>query len=130
MKVTLKDCPGTPALTVAAKHVSVKQFLAKGLPITITCDHTCAAGYELRPTKAMLPYFHGSGKTLGRREVARDREGFYNAAAGPQRLQALVAGSATRKGLAHLHRFTVTLVVTVSSRGGLGAKRTLSVQVG
>ena len=130
MKVTLKDCPGTPALSVAAKHVSVKQFLAKGLPITITCDHACAAGYELRPTKPMLPYFHGSGKTLARRVVAVDREGFYNAAGGPQRVRVLVAGSATRKGLAHLHRFTVTLVVTVASRGGLGATRTISVKVG
>jgi hypothetical protein len=129
MKVTLKDCPGTPALTVAAKHVSVKRFLAKGLPVTIGCD-ACAAGYELRPTKPMLPYFHGSGKTLARRMVAVDREGFYNAAAGPQRVQVVVAGSATRKGLAHLHRFTVTLAVAAFSRTGLGATRTISVQVG
>jgi hypothetical protein len=129
-KVTLKDCPGTPALTVAAKHVSVKQFLAKGLPISITCDHACAAGYDLRPTKAILPYFHGGGSTLAHRAVALDREGFYKAAAGPQRLQVVIGGSATRKGLGHLHRFTVTLVVAAFSRVGPGAKRTISVQVG
>jgi Ca2+-binding RTX toxin-like protein len=129
-KATLKDCPGTPAVTVAAKHMSVKQFLAKGLAMTITCDHACAVGYDLRPTKALLPYFHRAGSTLAHRAVALDREGFYKAAAGPQHLQATIKGSATRKGLGHLHRFTVTLVVTAFSRAGAGAKRTIAVQVG
>jgi Ca2+-binding RTX toxin-like protein len=129
-KAQFKDCPGKPVLKVVVKHVSVKKFLASGLPITISCGLACAAGYQLRPTKSLLPHSHRGGFTLANRPVALDRQGFYNGTSGSQLLKAVVSGPATRKSLGRLKRFKLTLAVQVFSRLGSGAKQSVTVQVG
>jgi hypothetical protein len=127
-KPALENCPAAPSLAVSTNHVSVKQLLAGKLKITIRCSIRCAYRFMLiAPPKLHL---HHSGSNLEARPISLDLGGFLKLGPTTQLTSAFVNGPSTRKSLARLHRFKLSLVVQAYSGQNRESTRTIPVQIG
>jgi Ca2+-binding RTX toxin-like protein len=129
-KPELENCPAAPGLKVTTNHVSVKQFLAGKLRITIHCSIRCAYRFFLIAPPALKRYVHHGGGNIEARPITLDDAGFLKLGPTTQKTTAFVNGASTAHALSRLHRFRVNLKVQAYTGQNLATTQTISVQVG
>jgi hypothetical protein len=128
-KPKLVNCPGAPSVAVTVSHVSVKQFLAGKLKLTIHCSVACAYRFFIKATPRLKRLIHHGGDNIEARPISLDDGGFLKLA-GTWRTNAYVNGLSTAKALGRMHRFTVNLIVQAYTGQNAATTKTLTVQIG
>lgn len=113
------NCVSAPQIAVAVPRVRLKQFIARGMRFTITCNRPCAVYWEVTVDKKTAKLLHHKGGWLSRHPIALDEDGFRTPFGGSQKFTARVTGFATKKALRRLRSLTVTLGVQAFSQSGL-----------
>src|SRR3954451_9934287 len=126
----LVNCPGPPSLSVSVSHVSVKQFLASKLKITIRCAPICAYLFHLKATPALKRYVHHGGGNLDFRRISIDDDAFLKVAPVWKTTALFDPATGTGTALGRLHRFKLKLTVQAFTGQNVGTTKTIPVQIG
>lgn len=113
------NCVPAPQVSVAVPRVRLKQFIARGMRFTVTCNRPCAVYWEVTADKKTRKLLHHKGDWLSRHPLAVDEDGFRTPFLNSHKYTARVTGFATKKALRRLKSLTVTLGIQAFSQSGL-----------
>jgi hypothetical protein len=120
----LVNCPDPPAVEVTTNRVSVRQFLAGKLRITIRCSVVCAYRASLKVTTPIK-------RKIGVNSLSLDRAGFLGVAPVWKLRAGIDPFSGTARSLALRRSFKLALVVDAYTGQHAGpSTRTISIKVG